>query len=202
MVSTARIAFAALIVTSCGGGTNSIRDRGDRGQPPPAYMAHDAELFDDAIEPSALGEAGEATLKPARTDMILRERTQIGDAALRAKVITVTARDENAGRSWLLGLQTLETLAGRRPPGSEFVVQVDAAGPAAGMVRAMEGRLVGMTFVAFVREYRAPPVAAAAAAAPTGEADGDGSRWHFHLARDDKSEVAAVREAAALGEVR
>jgi len=140
-----------------------------------------------------LGEAGEATLKPARSDMALRERTQVSDATLRARIVTVTVRDENTGRSWLLGLQSLGVLTGQRPPGSEFTVEVDPTNPAAGILRAMEARLVGMTFVAFIREY---------AVQSTEGAVGEGTRWHFHLARDDKSEIAAVREAAALGEVR
>ncbi len=158
------------------------------GRPLPPYGGHAAQLFDDTIEPSALGFTSEPSKAP-RGDTLLRERTQVGDAAMHVRVVTVTLRNEGSGRTWQMGLHSLETLAGAHPPAPDFTLQVEATDPAAGLLRAFEARLIGMTFVAFVREF--------------GGADpSEGARWHFHLAHDDKDEIDAVRSASALGRLR
>jgi hypothetical protein len=90
-----------------------------------------------------------------------------------------------------MALRTIETLAGTNPPDS-FTLLIKNTNPSAGVVRDMESRIAGMTFVAFLREF-----------APAPGADGAGpAQLHFHVAPDSKDEVDAVREAALLGEVR
>jgi hypothetical protein len=177
--------FAVLIVTSCGGG---MSDGSGPGRPVPPYGSHAAELFDDTIEPYALGLTREAGKSPSG-DALLRERTQVGDATLQVRVVTVTLRHENAQQTWQVGFHTVETFAAAHPPPSDFTLQVDPTDPAAGLLRAFEARLIGMTFVAFVRQFAARDA-------------NDGPRWHFHLARADKGEIDAVRAASALGNVR
>jgi hypothetical protein len=132
----------------------------------------------------------EANKTPApRGDTLLRERTQVGDGTLHVRVVTVTLRNQDSGRNWQVGFHTLKTMAGAHPPQPDFTLQIDSTDPAAGFLRAFEARLIGMTFVAFVREFG-------------GVNANDGPRWHFHLAHDDPTEMDAVRSALVLGSVR
>jgi hypothetical protein len=178
----------ALILSACGGGTPEAR-RADR--PLPSYGGHAVELFDDGIEPAGvgfqLGGQAEPGHNAPRSDNLLRERTQVGDAVVRARVTTVTAKDEDRGRSWQLGLHTLERLGGTGPLEPDFMLRVGASDTAAGIVRAFEARLIGTTFVAFVREFGRP---------------GGETELHFHLAQDAKEEVDAVKSAVLLDQVR
>jgi hypothetical protein len=172
-------------LSGCGGGASA---NGGRALPP--YAGHAADLFDDGIEPLAIGyELDRGT--PPKADNLLRERTQVGDGVLRARVTTVTSKREDTGQSWQLGMHTLERLGGDRAPDGDFTLQVAPHDPAAGIVRAFEGRLMGMTFVVFVREFARP-------GAPPEEA----GELRFHIARDDREELEAVRAAVLLGQVR
>jgi len=175
-----------LFALACGGPL----ERGPGGKLPP-YDAHAMELFDDGIEPSAIGFETGVQIEPSRSapraDNLLRERTQVGDAVVRARVTTVTAKDEDRGRSWQLGLRTEERLAGSGALDADFTLPVDASGPSAGMLRAFENRLVGTVLVAFVRQFA--------------RAGGD-PELHFHIARDSKDEIDAVRAAVLLNAVK
>jgi hypothetical protein len=178
----------ALLLSACGGGTPEAR-RADRQLP--SYGGHAVELFDDAIEPAGVGiqlggQAG-AGFNAPRSDNLLRERTQVGDAVVRARVTTVTAKDEDTGRSWQLGMHTIERLGGAGPLEPDFTLRVGASDAAAGILRAFESRLIGTTFVAFVREF----------VHQGGEAE-----LHFHLAQDSRDELEAVKSAVLLDEVR
>jgi hypothetical protein len=165
-------------------------------QPPaelPPYDARAAELFDDAIEPEAVG-FPLAVAGGQASDTLLRARTQAADAVVRARIVTVTSNPEDRGPAWQIGLQTLETLAGARPPTETFSWLIRSRDPAAGILRAGEGRMVGITLVAFLRTF-----------ALTGPLPSDGARGaqiHFHAGADSKKEVEAVRAAAALAEFR
>jgi hypothetical protein len=163
----------------------------------PPYAGHATELFDDVIEPAAVGYQGTILGGSPRDDAMLRERTQTGDAVVRARVVTVTSGPASDGDAWRIGLRTLETIAGKRPPDGEFTFVVEGKAPAAGIVRTLEARLIGATFVVFVRTF---------VHVDAGEADRASERrsaeLHFHFAKDDKDELGAVREASLLGEVR
>ena len=70
--------------------------------------------------------------------------------------------------------------------------------PAAGVVRMLEARLVGATFVVFVRTF-----GHTGDGSDVGASDKEkGAELHFHFAKDDKDELGAVREASLLGEVK
>lgn len=160
------------------------------------YTGRVTELFDDVIEPEAVGYQGAYEGGSKKHDALLRERTQTGDAVVRARVVTVTSGPESHGAGWRIGLRTLETLSGKRPPQGEFTFVVDGNAPAAGIVRMLEARLIGTTFVVFVRTF-----------GHAGEGDDAGAAQgaaepHFHFAKDDKDELGAVREASLLAEVR
>ena len=114
---------------------------------------------------------------------MLRERTQIADGVARVTVKTVTARGDGVAMEYLLGGQMSSRSSPRAPCPARFVVRVDKTSPSLGIVKSLDARLGGKTFVAFVREF----------------AGSDGEpRWHFHFAPDTKDEVAAVNDAIAL----
>jgi hypothetical protein len=154
----------------------------------PTYTGRAVELFDDAIEGKAMGYQLDNKSPPPMNDNLLRERAQVGDAVVRVRVTTVTSKDEDRGRSWQIGFHTIEKLGGSGPLDPDFTVQVNSSGPAAGIMRAIGPRLIGMTFVAFVREF----------AGPGGPDDSD---LHFHLSQDNRAGAAAVRSAFTVGPV-
>jgi hypothetical protein len=200
-------AWALTLTTSlaCGGGGPGARGP-ERALP--AYSGHAQDLFDDGIDAAAVGltlgsvaplTGGQTARAAPRSDNLLRERTQVGDAVVRARVRTVTSKDEDRGRTWFIGLHTLERLAGTGPLESDFTVEIGPSAASSGLLRAYESHLIGSTFVAYVREFEHPSAAKAAAGAPPPPAEGD---LHFHIARDDKDEVDAVRAAVLLDRVR
>jgi hypothetical protein len=158
-------------------------------QPLSSYGGHAAELFDDTIEPSAVGfeVGGGGQLLAAQA---LTERTQSADSVVLARVVTVTSQPDPAGRSWQVGLRTLAHLAGPRPRTGDFTLSVAASDPAAGILRAVEARLVGVTFVVLLRDFA------------SGERGGSVTATHFHVVRDSREQLDAIHAAAVLGEVR
>jgi hypothetical protein len=181
----------ATIVAGFAGCAGSSNGSQRAASAPPPYASHAAELFDDVIEPEAVGydlDRAPTPMTPMNSNR-LRERAQVGDAVVRAHVTTVTSKDEDTGQTWQIGLHTIETLAGSRSPPADFTVQIQNNGPSAGIVRAFEGRLIGKTFVAFVREFAAPGI-------------GGDTDLHFHLAPDARPELAAVEAAVRMDQVR
>jgi hypothetical protein len=176
----AALAFSAL---ACGGpesGANSP------SRALPAYTGHDVELFDDGIDPKAVGLDYDGALDP-RLDTKFRERAQISDAVLRAKVDTVTVRGDGPGARYDLAFKTIEKLSGENAPPSDFTLHIEEVNPSSGIVRTMQTALGGKSFVTFVREFQ--------------RADGE-AEWHFHLSPDTKEAVSAARDAFAAYEMK
>ena len=67
------------------------------------------------------------------------------------------------------------------------MVRFDKTSPSAGIVRSLDARLGGKTFVVFVKEFKGP--------------DGE-PRFYAHFAADTKDVVAAVKDAALLSEFK
>lgn len=176
----------ALISASCAPGRAAVSARGPAPRLP-SYTEHAVTLFDDAIEPWAVG-AG-LQRGASESDSLLRERTQLGDCVARVRIATITSRLEGSEPSWQIRLHTLERLAGRCAGTADLTIEVHSTDPGAGVLRAFDGRLVGMTLVAFLRVF----------ARSDDSEDGD---LHFHLTGEGKDELRAVRVAALLGEVR
>ncbi|MGH7293573.1 MAG: hypothetical protein ACRELB_01510 [Polyangiaceae bacterium] len=186
--------FAALsVLAGCGAGTPGPRDP-DRPLPP--YAGHAVDLFDDAIEPLAVGYPMDNSASP-QGDTRLRERTQTGDAVVRARVLTVTSKVEDSGRSWQIGLHTLERLGGSGPLEKDFALSVGPHDPGAGIVQAFESRLIGKSLVVFVREFAHE----GAPAAKAGEARDPGD-LRFHIAADSPDVLKAVNAAVLAQQVR
>ena len=182
-------AFSTLVlacVLGTGTGCGSSRDPNAPGRPLPSWAGHQVEVFDDTIEPAAVGLDLDKGYTP-RGDPMLRERAQLADGILRVKVTTVTAKTDGPDSVFHLGLNSLEKLAGKNPPPAQFTVAIGKASESYGIMRSMESRLVGKDFVAFIREFARP--------------DGD-RELHFHFAPDSKDVKAAVGDAVLLGELK
>jgi hypothetical protein len=169
----------------------------------PPYDSHSAELFDNEIEPEAVGFPTEHASNPG-SDNRLRERSQTGDAVVRARVMTV---DEDTTQNWQLVLHTIENLhaasgnnGGASAPSADFTLHVQPTDPAAGIVGSMSTHLVGRTFVVFMRSFTHTPTAAEAKG---GEAiAGSQPDVHFHIGPDSKDEIEAIRNSILLREVQ
>ena len=180
------IVLAIAWASALGCGSASVGGK-NASRPLPSYAGHATELFDDDIEPRAVGIDLSLSQLPGnpRSDPKLRERAQVGDAVLRARVDTVTAKNDGVDSRYDLGLRILEKLAGEHPPqGENFTVRIDRTSPAANILKNFQNRLGGRIFIVFVREFVRP--------------DGD-TELHFHAAPDDKDIAGAVKEAAVFG---
>jgi hypothetical protein len=169
----------------------------------PAYDHHATELFDDGFEPEAVGFPTEHAVTPA-SDLRLRERTQTGDAVVRARVMTV---DEDSTQNWSLALHTQQVLhesKGSGPAPGDFTLRVEPTDPAAGIVNSMSSRLVGRTFIIFMRSFARGQEAQAPSASPPPDAPPADNEpdLHFHIAMDSKDEMDAIRSAILLSEVQ
>jgi hypothetical protein len=173
---------AALSSLGCGGG----RDPNDPSRAVSGYSGHLVTLFDDGIEPAAVGLDLDKGYSP-RLDRLLRERAQVGDAVVRVRVSTLTGKVDGPEATYQLGLHTVEKLIGEDPPPTDFVVQVTKTSPSLGIVKSLDSRLVGYAFVAFVRQF----------ALPNGDRE-----LHFHLAPDTKDVKAAIGDATVMSELK
>jgi hypothetical protein len=173
--------MAGLILGALGCGGGGV---GAPGRALSLYNGRLADLFDDAIEPAAVGLDFDRGYAP-KVDKTLRERAQVGDAVVRVRVMTVTAKTD-AESNYHLGLHVVEKLTGRETP-PDFTVQINKASESHGIMKNFESRLVGYAFVAFIREFTTP---------------GGDRELHFHLAPDTKEVKSAVSDAMALGEMK
>jgi hypothetical protein len=178
----AGLASLALALVGCGGG----KDAEAPGRPVTPYSGRQADLFDDTIEPAAVGLDFDKGYAP-RVDKTLRERAQIGDAVIRVRVATVTTKKDGPDATYQLGLHTVEKLMGKNAPPADFTVQIGKTSEAHGIMKNFESRLVGYPFVAFVREFSAP---------------GGEREIHFHLAPDTKEVKMAVSDAQLLADMK
>jgi hypothetical protein len=152
----------------------------------PAYKGDLADRFDDGIEPHAVGLALDNYTTP-KGDPQLRARAEQADVVLRGRITTVTGQVESGNHIYQVSFHALERLAGKHPVGDDFTVRIDSTSPSLGIVKAMEGQLVGKTLVMFVRNF----------VRPDGEAE-----LHFHAMPDQPDVIAAVKEAVILDEVK
>lgn len=178
------LAVAVAGLASATAGCGPITGANAPSRPLPAYAGRAAELFDDAIDPAAVGMDFDKGYSP-KSDALLRERAQVSDAVLRVKVTTVTTKKDAPTATYQLGLHTVEKLTGSHAPEADFTVTISKASESHGIMKNFEGRLVGYPFIAFVREFVRP--------------DGD-REVHFHLSPDTKDVKSAVGDAVILGE--
>jgi hypothetical protein len=151
--------------------------------PLPAYEGTYVQLFDDGIDPSSVGLA-DVTYRP-RADPLLRNRTLKAEVVTRMRVSTVTV-DVAAGHpiyrvqlTWV-GAPFVQ----RGFPDTKVDLAIRAESPAFGVVKWLDTRLIGKTFIGFVRRF----------------AGAEEPRIGFHLSADDAEVVTAIEEARTLGE--
>lgn len=170
------VVSAAVALAACGPSKPAER-------PLPSYSGHVVALFDDGIEPSAVGITGDKRAYQPKYDPLFLERVQTADAVLRVRVVTVVAKQEARGTSFVLKLRTEKQLGGAHPPPEDFQVAVGTDAPSVGILRTLDSQIVGKRFVAFVRSFVRP--------------DSD-AEMHFHLAPDTKEVVDGSTDATTI----
>jgi hypothetical protein len=182
---TRTIAAAALasLLTGCGGSGDPAKAPGSSL---PAYRGDVADQFDDTIEAHAVGLELENYTAP-KNDLRLRARAQAADVVVRARIQTVTGEAGSGAHAYQLSFKVVATLGGKHPLGDEFMVRVDKTSPSLGIVKSMEGQLVGKPVIVFAKAF----------ARASGERE-----IHFHAAADSQDVAAAVKEAVILDEVK
>lgn len=183
-ISVQRFGLALFLCgVGCGGtGTTAAPSAAPRDFP--AYSGQATTLFDDRIDGNSVGLADVAT-KP-RTDPVLRARAQTAEAVARARVATVSV-DSTAGKPiYRLSLDLAGGFLVRRGFTDDRVeISVRPQSPAFGVVKWLDTRLIGRTFIGFFHRY----------------AGAEDIEVKFHLSADDPDVLAAVREAAMLREM-
>ena len=177
------VAFTAALVAGCGGAPSSPSSVASRQNFPP-YTGQAAYLFDDRIDPNSVGLA-EAATRP-HTDPLLRARVQGAEAVARVRVATVTVDSSGGKPAYRLSLDLRGGSFVRRGLTDDHLeIAVRSDSPAFGVVKWLDTRLIGRTFIGFFRRY----------------AGADDIDLRFHLSADDPQMIAAIREAAALSEI-
>jgi hypothetical protein len=186
--------LAVVLALGCGGG--EAAGRGPAGPPHPPYGERDALLFDDGVEAGALG--FEIVGSTGKDEGLVNDRVAASDGVVRARVVTVTSKTEDSGTGLFISFHTIETLAGRDAPQGDFVVFESSKASSAGLLVAAASRLVGLTFIAYVRRFAGAPRDDGQGADGAGGGEGV---LHFHLAKDGKDEQDRVR-AGSLASFR
>jgi hypothetical protein len=151
----------------------------------PLWQGHATELFDDNIDPAAVGLSMDGP--SPRSDRFLRERAQTADVVARVRISTVTVETVGEESRYRLGVQVgVPTLTKPRIEDRTFELLLRPNSRGYGIARAFDSRLQGKTFVLFISRF----------AGADGEAD-----VHWHLSPDTREVTDAVKEAVALGEL-
>jgi hypothetical protein len=151
----------------------------------PKWEARARAMFDDNIDPAAVGLSMEGP--SPRSDPYLRERAQTADVVARVRVQTVTVDSVGDQSTYHLGIQVgVPTLTQAKVPDRTFELSIKPQSGAFGIAKAFDNRLRGQTFVAFLRRF----------------ANDDGDvELHWHLSADTAEVVSAVKEAVVLREI-
>lgn len=145
------------------------------------YDAKAAGLFDDVIEPNAIGLFASPASREGR--IVIEERTRLSHVVTRVRVQTVTSDLVNGAPVYHLVLAALDQpLAQAALPEGRVEIEVGPATPAYGIVKSVDAGLVGRSFVGFFRWF----------------SGGDEPRLFWHLSADDPEVVTAIREASLL----
>jgi hypothetical protein len=181
--AVARLGFLVLLIFGCGGPGSAAGPSTARRDFPP-YQGQARTLFDDLIEPNAVGLADVAS-KP-RTDPVLRARVQAAEAVARVRVATVSVDSAGGKPIYRISLDLGGgTIVRRGFTDQRVEISVRSDSPAFGVVKWLDTRLIGRTFMGFFRRYAGP----------------EDIELRFHLSPDSPEVYAAVKEAATLSEV-
>jgi hypothetical protein len=141
-------------------------------------------LFDDRIDPMAVGLAG-VTENP-RLDATLKARTQNAEVAGRMRVSTVSVDSVGGRPVYRLRFTLSEApVVARGFNGNQIEVALSDDSPAFGIVKWLDTKLIGYSFVGFFHRF----------------AGSYEPQIRFHLSPDDPQVLSAVRDASALSEL-
>lgn len=173
----ALLALALCSVAACGGGGGSTLGKF------PAWEGHGRDLFDDQVDPEAVG------VQTGNVDPLLAERARQSELVGRVQIRTLSSEGAVDGdRRVSLTLALLPPpLATPKVPDTKIDLLVDPSSPSYRLVKNMDTALQGKTFVGFFYRF----------GTPSGE-----PQWRFHLAADTPAVVEAVRQAVILAELR
>jgi hypothetical protein len=150
-----------------------------------AWDEHAQNVFDDNIEPAAVGLTMDAT--NPRSDPLLRERARSAEMVARLNVSTVTVETLAQKVTYRLVVQVVP------PPfntptisDTSFELVVGPGARSYGITRAFDTRLRGTSFIGFLRRFAG---------------EGGEPAVHWHLSPDSAEVAAAVRDALALAEL-
>jgi hypothetical protein len=183
LLTPALLAASTLAAPGCGPSQDAQSATAVDGLP--SWLGHEREVFDDGIDPAAVGLSMEGP--SPRNDPFLKERALTADVVARVKVTTVTVDSVGDDSMVHLGI-----LVGDPPlrtptiPDQRFELLIRPSGRAFGIAKAFDARLQGLIFVGFLKRF----------AGPDGEAE-----IHWHLSADTPEVVAAVKDAVALAEL-
>lgn len=156
-------------------------------RPLPAYAGATAELFDDSVEPSAIGLDFDQSFD-AFKDPAFRRRLREADGVVRVRIATVSSRTGTEDDpSFTFRVVPLEKLHGQYAPEEPFDVMISPKSSTLGVFKHLEHKLVGATFVAFTKDYRPP---------------GGEPESHVHLAPDTPAVKKAVSDLVALDSLK
>ncbi len=177
------LGFLVCVLFFAGCGGSRISTVGP-GQNFPPYAGASTTLFDDQIDPLAVGLADVAT--NPRTDAKLRARAQAAEIVTRARVATVSVDTATGKPVYRLTLSFLDSpIVSRGFSESSVDISIRSDAPAFGAVKWLDSKLIGRTFVGFFQRF---------------SADGE-VELKFHLSADDPKILAAVRDAATVAEI-
>ena len=173
--------FAGLLLVACRAKPKA-KSADDEAFPP--YDGQLRELFDDHINPAAVGLAMDGG-SPAN-DPLLRLRSQAADIVARMKVQTVTRDSVGAKTTFVLAMQVGQPpLMPAKMEEHSIELSITPDMGAFGIVQSLEAKLRGHTFVGFVKRF---------------EGD-DGPVLHWHLTADDPEVAQVVQEVKVLEEL-
>ena len=150
----------------------------------PLYQGQAMVLFDDQIDPIAVGLV-DATDNP-RTDARVKARGQAAEAIARVRVATVSVDSARGQPVYRVNLALLPdgVISRHGLDDDHFEIAVRSESPAFGVVKWLDTRLIGKTFIGFFRRYRSA----------------EDVELRFHLSADVQDMFLAAHEAAALRE--
>ncbi len=183
--SAAVLASALLGIGAAGCGDPGADAKSPQALGLPPWDDHARAVFDDNIDPAAVGYTMDAP--SARSDRFLRERAQTGELVARLRVKTAGVNSVGDDATYQLGVQVVPPPFGPNPkiedPDLDLVIK--STSPAFGIAKALDQRIQGLTFIGFVRRFAS--------------ADGMDIELHWHLSPDTADVAEAVKEAEALG---
>jgi hypothetical protein len=172
---------AATVGVGCG-----PRQRGtqiDLSKLPP-YTGTAQSLFNDNIEPAALGVSLE---KPSyKGDATFRQRVQSADVVARVKVTTVTIGKSEEKTTYHLQLELEDQPFSRQQPGQdELEVSIPEGSYSYSVMNLVKARARGRQMIGMWKRFR----------------EGEEQAIHWYFVPEDPDSTAAVKEALALQEL-